>query len=92
MIAYVFQKYPENFIVFLIFCSNLPKKLTIFLESSLPFNSLSSFPFKNKTLWLNNLKTRTDMNVIISVFVICVEAIINLLLYNLHDHVNLWGP
>ena len=34
---------------------------------------------------LNNLKTRTAMNAKISVFVYCVEAIIYLLLYNLHD-------
>ena len=31
------------------------------------------------------MKTRTAMNAKISVFVICVEAIIHLLLYNLHD-------
>ena len=43
------------------------------------------FLFINKTLRLNNLKTRTAMNAKISVFVICVEAIIYLLLYNLHD-------
>ena len=46
---------------------------------------LLSFMFINKTLWLNNLKARTAMNVKISVFVISVEAIIYLLLYNLHD-------
>ena len=34
---------------------------------------------------LNNFKTRTAMNAEISVFVVCVEAIIYLLLYNLHD-------
>ena len=39
----------------------------------------------NKTLRLNNLKTRTAMNAKISEFVICVETIIYLLLYNLHD-------
>ena len=39
----------------------------------------------NKTLQLNNLKTRPTMNAKVSVFVICVEAIIYLLLYNLHD-------
>ena len=39
----------------------------------------------NKTLGLNNLKTRTAMNAKISVFVICIEAIIYLLLYNLHE-------
>ena len=35
-----------------------------------------SFLFIDKTLWLNNLKTRPAMNVKISVFVICVGAII----------------
>ena len=44
-----------------------------------------SFLFINKTLRLNNLKTRAAMNAKISVFVICVEAIIYLLLYNLHN-------
>ena len=44
-----------------------------------------SFLFINKTLRLNNLKIRTAMNAIISVFVICFEAIIYLLLHNLHD-------
>ena len=37
---------------------------------------------KLKTL---RLKTRTAMNAKISVFVICVETIIYLLLHNLHD-------
>ena len=46
---------------------------------------LLSFLFINKTLRLNNLKSRTAMNAKISVFIICVEAIIYLLLYNLHD-------
>ena len=41
--------------------------------------------FINKTLRPDNLKTGTVMNAKISVFVICVEAIIHLLLYNLHD-------
>ena len=44
-----------------------------------------SFLFINKTLQLDNLKTRTVMNAKISVFVICVESIIYLLSYNLHD-------
>ena len=39
----------------------------------------------NKTLQLNNLKTRIAMNAKISVSVICVEAIMYLLLCNLHD-------
>ena len=44
-----------------------------------------SFLFTNKTLRLNNLKTRAAMNAKISVFVTCVEAIIYLLLYDFHD-------
>ena len=64
-----------------LFCSNLPVKFAIFLNSSLLFNSFYClFLFINKTLWLNNLKTRTAMNPKISAFVICVEVIIYLLL------------
>ena len=44
-----------------------------------------SFLYVNKTLQLNNLKTRVAVNVKTSVFVICVEGVIDLLLYNLHD-------
>ena len=44
-----------------------------------------SFLYVNKTLRLNNLKTRTALNAKISVFFICAEAIIYLLLYNLHE-------
>ena len=36
-------------------------------------------------LQLNNLKTRAGMNATISVFVITVEAIMYLLLYNLYN-------
>ena len=39
----------------------------------------------NEILRFNNLKTGTARNAKISVFVICFEAIIYLLLYNLHD-------
>ena len=46
--------------------------------------ALLSFLFINKTLRLNNLTTGTVMNAKILVIVICVEAIIYLLLYNLH--------
>ena len=61
-------------------------KFAIFLKSSLLFNSFYClFLFVNKTLRLNNFKTRTDMNAKISVLIIFVEAIIYLLLYNLHD-------
>ena len=41
--------------------------------------------FVNNTLQLNDLKTRTAINAKTSVFVICVEAIIYLLLSDLHD-------
>ena len=44
-----------------------------------------SFLFISKTLGLDNLKTRTVMNAKISMFVICVEAMIYSLLYNFHD-------
>ena len=44
-----------------------------------------SFLFINKTLRLSNSTTRAAMNAKISEFIICVEAIIYLLLYNLHD-------
>ena len=44
-----------------------------------------SFLFTNKNIRLDNLKTRTTINARISVFVICVEMIVYLLLYNLHD-------
>ena len=44
-----------------------------------------SFLLISKALQLNNLKTRTAMNAKISVFVICVEGILYLSLYNLHD-------
>ena len=77
MIAYVFQKYPENFAFqpFLI-CSNLPLKFAIFLKRSLIFTVSSAFPVYKKNLRLNNLKTRTAINEKISVFIICIEAII----------------
>ena len=61
-------------------------KSAIFLKSTLLFNSFyCHFYFINKTLRRNNLKTRTTMNAKISLFVICIEAIIYLLLYDLHD-------
>ena len=60
-------------------------KFAISLKSSLLFKFLLSFLSINKTLQLNNLKTRRAMNVEVLVFVICDEAIIYLVLYNLHD-------
>ena len=44
-----------------------------------------SFLLINKTSRLNNLKTRAARDMRVSVFVICVEAIVYLLSYNLHD-------
>ena len=41
--------------------------------------------FINKTLRLNNLTTRRAMNMKVSVVDTCIEAIIYLLLHNLHD-------
>ena len=49
------------------------------------FGFLLSFLFINKTLRLHNLKTRTVMNAKISVFLVCVEAIINFFVYHLHN-------
>ena len=60
-------------------------KFAIFLKVSLLFQSLLPFLFINKTLRLDNLKTRTATNANVSVFVICVETMLYLLLYKLHD-------
>ena len=46
--------------------------------------------FINKTLRLNNLKTRKDTNAKVSVFVICVKAIMYLLLNNFHGCTFKW--
>ena len=71
---------------YLVFSGNLTVKFAIFSRSALLFNSFYCFfPFINKILRPNNLKTRTAMNVKISVFVTCAEGIIYLLLNNLHD-------
>ena len=40
----------------------------------------------NKTLRVNNVTTAVAINVKIAMFVISVEVIIYLLLYNLHDY------
>ena len=88
MIAYVFQKYHENF-AFQLICNfaviSLPMKFVSFVKSSLLLTIFVFFLFVNKTLRLNNLKTRTAMNAKISVFVICAEVIIYLLLHHLDD-------
>ena len=55
---------------YLQFCSNLGVKVSIV------------FPVYKILFFLNNLKIRTAINVKISVFVICIKAIIYLLLYN----------
>ena len=43
------------------------------------------YPWKSLFLTACNLKTSIAMNAKISVFVICVEAILYFLLHNLHD-------
>ena len=84
MIAYVFQKYPKNFwfqqfIILQSFKGESCNLLFIYFKKF-----LSSFLFIDKTLRLNNLKTRTAMNANILEF-ISVEVIIHLVLHNLHD-------
>ena len=61
-------------------------KFSISLNNRLLFNSfLLYFLFIKNSLRLNKLKTATGLNAKVSVVVICVEAIIYLLLHNLHD-------
>ena len=60
-------------------------KIAIFLKSTTFKQFLLYFLSINKTSQFNDLKTRAAMDAKISVFVIYVEAIIYLLLYNLHD-------
>ena len=63
----------------------LPVKFSIILKSSELFNSsFCIFLFTNKSLKHNNIKTRTAMSARISVFVICIEAIIYFLLCKFH--------
>ena len=85
--AYVFQKYSENFIFQLFtILQQFTREIYYFLKKQSHFSQfLLCFLFINKTLRLNNLKTRTDMNAKISVFIICVGTIINFLLYDLDD-------
>ena len=61
-------------------------KFAVFLKSSLLFNSFYCLFFLSTKLYDSvALNIRTAMNVKMPVFVIWVEAIIYLLLYNLHD-------
>ena len=64
---------------YLSFRSNLPMKFAI-------FKKLVYFLTVSIVLWLNMLKTKTAINTKISMFAICVELNIYLLLYNSHDH------
>ena len=90
-IAYMFLKVslkfriPTSFNFAAVYQWNLQfvKNLAYFLTIYIVLSAI------NKTLRLNNLKTRTAMNGKISVFVICVEAIIYLLLYNMHSSIPL---
>ena len=82
MITYVFQKYPENFVFQKFTC-----EICYFLKKvAYVLQFLLSFLFVNKTFRLNNLNPKTAMNAKISVLLICLEAVIYLLLYNLHDY------
>ena len=58
MIAYVFQKYPENFasqftVPYLQFCSNLPAKFAIFLAYLLTVSIAFSVYKQNFTAYKN---------------------------------------
>ena len=66
------------------FCSNLLVTFAIFLKNSF-FNSFYCLFCYKQIFTAQWLKTRTTMNVKISVFVFCVKEMIYLLLYNLHD-------
>ena len=81
------QKYPKNFAFQLfIILHQFNREICYFLKKQPTFKQfLLSFLFINKNVRLNNLKTRTAMNAKTSIFVICVETIIYLLLYNVHD-------
>ena len=67
---------------YLQFC-NLPEKFDIFLKVTYFLTvSIACFVYKQNFM-AQYLKSRTAMEM--SLFVICVEAIVYLLLYNLHD-------
>ena len=64
MIAYVFQKYPENYSFQLfIILQQFTKEICYFLKKQPIFQFLLSFLFRNKTVRLNNLKIKTAMSV-----------------------------
>ena len=75
MIAYVFQKYPENFLF----------QLFTILQSFTPeiCYFLPICPFINSFYFLFCLKTKLYTK--ISVFAFCDEASLYLLFYNLYD-------
>ena len=77
------QRYLENVIFQLfIIVHQFTRAICYFLKNLPTFHQfLLFFLVINKTLQLNNLKTRTSMNANITVFVICVKGIIYLLLY-----------
>ena len=59
-------------------------KIGIFKKETYFWTVSIVFSVYKQNFMLNNVKTRTVMNATISVFVICVKAIIYFL-YNLHD-------
>ena len=89
MIAYVFQKHPENFafrlFTILQYC-NFPVKFDSLLYFSFTYLAVSIvFAVYKQNLRLNNLRTRRAINAKVSVFVICVKAMIYLLFYDFID-------
>ena len=81
---HVFQKYPEiSHSNYPWFCSYLPVKIAGFLNISLLFHSFCCLFYLQTKLYRSI--TRTAMNAKNSVFVIFIEAIIYLSLYNFHD-------
>ena len=82
----MFQIYPENFAIQLfIICSNLPVKFAIFKKVAYFLTISIVFPVYKQNFTTQYLKTRTAMNAKTSVFGICVEGIVHLLLSNLHN-------
>ena len=77
MIAYVFQKYPENFAFQLfIILKQLTREICHFVKKIAYFLTVSIvFPVYKKKFTVNNLKTTTAMNAKISMFAIGVKAV-----------------
>ena len=66
-------------------CSSNPPVVTGIWDPNKSQAWQNHFFVYKQNLWLDNLKTKTAMKVKISVFIICVKAIMYLILHNLHD-------